>query len=169
MAAIACLLLAAAAGASPHGARRAGAQQPPLTFRASVDVLLIDVQVVPAIPAQLSSPDVFRALGPDDFQIRVSGGDRPTVSLTLLHFDTGTVVHGPLSLLTGLRVPDCVFGFHRAADQTTAHYLVGVPARDADRERVKGVHVAIANPGFLARWWGWRTPSHHDAAPPAGH
>jgi hypothetical protein len=159
--------VATAAGASPDGARRADAQQPPLTFRASVDMLLIDVQVVPALPMQHSSPEVFRDLGPEDFEIRVSGRERPTVSLTLLHFDTGTVVPGPLSIRTHLSVPDCVFGFHRAADKTTAHYLIGVNARDTDRRNVRGVHVDIANHGFLAAWWGWRTPKHQDEAPPA--
>jgi hypothetical protein len=72
-----------------------------------------------------------------------------------------------LSIRTRLSVPDCVFGFHRASDKTTAHYLVGVDARDTDRENVKGVHVTIANAGFLAAWWGWRTPAHHESAPPA--
>lgn len=152
MVAAACVLLATAAAAGLD-ARRDDAQQPPLTFRAAVDLLMIDVQVMPAKRAPL------RDLTPADFEIRIAGRERPAVSVTLLHYDTGTVVQLPMSLRPKLGVPACVFGFHRQADRTTAHYLVGVDARDTDRENVKQVRVAIADDAFVAAWWAWRSPA----------
>jgi hypothetical protein len=65
------------------GGRAADAQANPQTFKAGVDLIIIDVQISP------SSDAAMRDFIVSDFDIRIAGRKRPAVSATRLHYDEG--------------------------------------------------------------------------------
>lgn len=123
-------------------------QQKPPPLRAQVDLLAIDVQVAPG------ENRPFRSFAAADFAVRISGRDRPVVSLTFLHLDDGPVARTSL----GHSDPDCVFGFRRKTDRPTAHYVVAVERIGADRTEVKRVEVELVDKAFAVQWVVYRTP-----------
>ena len=133
-------------------------------LRAGVDLVTIDVQVTPAKNAVM--PELTAA----DFDIRISGRARAAASVTLLHFDDGTVTRSPLRTDAGSS-STCAFGFHRKIDRTTAHYLIGVEQSAADQVEVKQVQVKMTQDGLAVQWIVWRSPIHRTASrlPPRGH
>ena len=147
----ACALLLAFAGTSPASDQVVEAQQPTPTFRASIDLVTIDVQVTP------TKDEPIRDLTAADFDIRISGRKRPAASATLLHHDEGAITREPPRTTSG-NPPACVFGFHRKIDKTTAHYLISVERTDADRREVKQVDVKLVETAFAVQWSVWRSP-----------
>jgi hypothetical protein len=119
------------------------AQQPTPTFHAGVELVTIDVQIAPTKDAPM------RGMTAADFEIIISGRQRPAGSVTLLHFDEGKVAR---------RSPECVFGFHRKNDPTTAHYLISVERTAADQKEVKQVKVTTVDKGFAVQSYAWRSP-----------
>jgi hypothetical protein len=125
-----------------------GGQQTPPTFNAGVNLVTIDVQTTPV------KGERMRDLTVADFDITISGRKRPAASVTLLHFDDGTVLREIIR-----RPPaECVFGFYRKADRVTAHYLIGVQATAADGKEVKQVRVGTMEKVFDVQWYLWRSP-----------
>src|SRR6185503_1964819 len=127
-------------------------QQPPPSFRAGVDLIMIDVQITPAAKAPL------RDLTPADFSISINDRQRPAASATLLHFDEGPVGGKPMPRPGVSSPPECVFAFQRKKNEKTAHYLVGVAAIDADRKGIV-VRLKLVDKGLAAEHFVWRTPA----------
>jgi len=148
------IVAVAAAGGHPVGASR---QLPPVV-RGQVDLVTIDVQVSPAKNATM------RELTPADFDIRISGRKRQAASATFLHYDEGTVTGNSTARGTGGSSPECVFGFHRKGDRTTAHYLVGVDRTDTDRQEVKDVRINMLDKAFVVQQITWRSPIHRSVS-----
>ena len=144
----ACALLTTLAAATVDGRLAEGRQQPSPVFQAGIDLVMIEVQVIPVKDAP------FRELTTADFEISISGRRRPATSASFLHFDKGPVTRNPGE--TG-SVPDCAFGFHRTKDRATAHYLVGVDRIDADRREVRQVRVKMVDKVFAAPLHMWRS------------
>ena len=126
-------------------------QQAPPVLRTGVDLVTIDVQVALAKGATL------RELTAADFEISIGGRKRPASSVTRLHDDAGTIVRDRARGSEG-STPECVFGFHRQADRTTVHYLVGVERIDSDRKDVKDVRVKAADKAIEVQQYLWRSP-----------
>ncbi|MEZ5316613.1 MAG: hypothetical protein R2752_04365 [Vicinamibacterales bacterium] len=152
---VACALALATLPASDDGVATPGPQDP-APLRAGVDLVTIDVQIVPATGvADVALPDPR----PEDFVVKVNGESRPVVSAVRLHDDEGSVMRRP-----GPAVPDredapgCVFGFHRTTDRRTRHYVIGIARTDADRRRVPQVRVSASNGTFTVAWYLWRSP-----------
>jgi len=124
--------------------------QAPPVLRAGVELVIIDVQVVPARGATLPE------LTASDFEISIAGRKRPAASVTRLHDDAGTIVRD--SGVQGSSTSDCVFGFRRSTDRTTAHYLVGVERIDSDRKEVKDVRVKLVGKTVAVQQYIWRSP-----------
>jgi hypothetical protein len=120
------------------------------TFRAGVTLLTIDVQVTP------SKDRPLRELTLTDFQVTVSGRSRPVASAAFLHFDEESVLSNP-PRRGQASSDDCVFGFHRKLDRSTAHYRLAIQPVEADRG-AKEVKVKVADPAFAAEWLVWRLP-----------
>jgi hypothetical protein len=138
-----CLLLAAP-----------GRQQPPPTvFQGGVDLVTIDVQITPAEKA--TGP--MRVLTPADFEIAISGKKRAATTETILHDDTGPVLHSFPIPPPGAS-PACGFGSFRKTDRPTAHYLVAVEATAADRKQVKDVKLKVVDKAFSVQQYVWRSP-----------
>jgi hypothetical protein len=146
-------LAAGPAGGRPIETR----QQPPPVFQAGVELVIIEVQVTAAKDAPL------RELTTADFDISISGRRRPATSATLLHFDRGIVTRNPGEWGSPA---DCVFGFQRTKDRTTAHYLVGVERIEADRKEVKQVRVKMVDKSFVAPLYRWRSAIRRVASAP---
>jgi hypothetical protein len=158
-----CAVVAAVAVATSAGSGAVQAQQqPPPAFRANVDLITIDLQITPAKDAAM------RALAPGDFDISISGRKRPARSATLLHYDTGAVTRDAIPPAALGTDPACVFGFRRETDRTTAHYLVGVDAIDADRKEVKHVRAKVIDKAFAVQRYVWRSPIRRIALRPVG-
>jgi hypothetical protein len=152
------MVAVAAAGGHLVGA----SQQVPPMVQGQVDLVTIDVQVSPAKDATM------RQLTAADFDIRISGRKRQAASATLLHYDEGTVARNSTAGGTGDSSPECVFGFHRTRDRTTAHYLVGVDRTDADRQEVKDLRINMVDKAFAVQQLVWRSPIHRSTARGAG-
>jgi hypothetical protein len=144
----ACALLTTLAATTVDGRLAEGRQQPSPVFQAGIDLVMIEVQIT----SDTDAP--WRELTIADFEISISGRRRPATSATFLHFDKGPVTRNPGE--TG-SLPDCAFGFHRAKDRATAHYLVGVDRIDADRKVVRQVRVKMADKRFAAPLHMWRS------------
>jgi hypothetical protein len=113
------------------------------------------VQVAPA------KDEPIRGLAAADFDVRVGGRSRPVSSVTLLHYDMGTVTRGIISARARAdkrSLADCVFGFHRRTERTSAHYLVGVEAIEADRKGVARIRINMVDKAFAVQWVSWRLP-----------
>lgn len=120
------------------------------TFRAGVTLLTIDVQITPSKSAPL------REFTATDFDVTISGRNRPVASAAFLHLDEGSVIRNPPRLGSGADA-GCIFGFHRKTDKPTAHYLLGIQPVDSDRS-TKDVRVKTADSAFLTQWSAWRLP-----------
>jgi hypothetical protein len=131
------------------GPPRSPAQQQPPVLRGEVHLLTIEVQVTGAKDAPM------REFVTSDFEVTISGRQRPVVSVTLLHHDEGTVVR---DLLRVANSQACFFGFHRKVDKVSAHYLVAVERSGADQIEVKQVRMKMADKAFAVQQWGWRSP-----------
>jgi len=141
--------------------RAADGQQPqPQTFKAGVDLIIIDVQISP------SSDAAIRDFIVSDFDIRIAGRKRPAVSATRLHYDEGKVLRNPAGADSGTSSA-CVFGFYRTTNRPTAHYVVGVESIESDRHEVRDVVVKVADKLFAAKRYVWRSPIRHRVSPPA--
>jgi hypothetical protein len=145
------------------GAGRAvdGQQAQPQTFKAGVDLIIIDVQISP------SSDVAMRDFTVSDFDIRIAGRKRAAVSATRLHYDEGKVVRNPPRGDSATESA-CVFGFFRTTDRPTAHYLVGVELVEPDRKEVKDVVVKVADELFAAKHYMWRSPIRRSVSLPGG-
>jgi hypothetical protein len=120
------------------------------TFRTGVVLLTIDVQVTPSKDASL------RDLTLADFQVAVSGRNRPVESSAFLHLDEASVVsNSPRPGQTSSS--DCVFEFHRKLDRPTAHYRLAIQPVETDRG-AREVKVNITDPAFATQWLVWRLP-----------
>ena len=125
-------------------------QQAPGTYRASLELVTIDVQLT----SKTGGP--VRSMTPADFDIRISGRKRAPASATFLHHDEGTVTRENL-LRAGSR-DECAFGFHRKVDRPTDHYLLTVDRTDADRQQVKDVKVTVIDKTIEVHTFAWRSP-----------
>jgi hypothetical protein len=133
---------------SPAATPRALADQSAL--RTGVVLLTIDVQVTPSKNARL------RELTFADFEVTVSGRNRPVASAAFLHLDEASVA--PNQPRPGqVSSSDCVFGFRRKLDRPTAHYRLAVEPVDTDRG-AKELKVKTVDPAFAAQWLVWRLP-----------
>lgn len=146
--AVAFAVAATVAGVASVEPSRRRPQERPAPLRAGVDLLTVDVQVAPGKNAPLRS---FTAA---DFGVRVSGRQRPVVSLTFLHLDEGPVARSPLDHGD----PNCVFGFRRKTDRPAAHYVVAVERTAGDRIEVKHVEVELLDKAFAVQWVVYRSP-----------
>jgi len=131
-------------------------QQQPPPFRAGVDLVTIDVQVIPA------GKTALRDLTPADFNVSINDRPRPAVSATLLHLDEGPVNRNARA--GGVSRPECVFGFQRPKDARTAHYLVGIAAIEADRKGIV-VRMTLVDKAFVAQHFVWRTSTRPPGVP----
>lgn len=120
------------------------------TFRTSVVLLTIDVQVTPSKDAPL------RELALADFQVTVSRRSRPVATAAFLHLDEESVLSDPPRLGPPAG-SDCVFGFHRKLARPTAHYRLGIQPVESDRG-AREVRVKITDPAFATQWIVWRLP-----------
>jgi hypothetical protein len=152
------VLVAAVATAAPAGVVVGQSVQEPPSFRAGTELVTVDVQIAATQRATI------RDLVPADFVVEVGGRKRDRVSATRLHFDEGGVVKDP-ARASGSG-PACVFGFHRAKDLRTVHYLIGVDRTEADRTEVKQVRVVLLDKALAVMSVVWRSPIRGAGRPP---
>lgn len=113
-------------------------------------LLTIDVQITPSKDAPL------RELAPANFQVAISGRNRPVTSAVLLHLDEASVRSNP-PRAGQVSNAECIFGFHRRIDRPTAHYVLGIQPTESDRG-AKEVKVKTVDPAFATEWLVWRMP-----------
>ena len=129
-----------------HGGRQS--QSAPPSFRAPVELVTIDLQIVPAKDATL------REFLPKDFTVRVSGRDRTAVSATRMHEDTGAVTRD----VPRTPPPECVFDFRRQVDRPTVHYVLAFDLTEPDRKEISRVAVHLTDKAFSIQRYVWRSP-----------
>jgi hypothetical protein len=126
--------------------------QEPQDFRASVDLVTIDVQVVAAGSTPIST------LTTGQFEVRIAKHDRPVILAQFLHADEGAVTRPatPPRIDSGTRAM-CVFGFERVSTGATAHYLLGVEPTASDKDGVKHPEITVTHKALSVRRWAWRS------------
>ena len=135
-------------------------QEPSPAFRAAVNLVMIDVQVVAAQGKPV--PGLTTA----QFEVSIAGRTRRVVLAEFVHADEGPINR---TVRTTRRVAACVFGFERSATGTNAHYLLGVEPSDSDKSGIKQPKIKVNHNDLTVRRWAWRSrvAAPHDAEPNA--
>lgn len=133
-------------------------QETPPAFRAAVNLVMIDVQVVVAPGRPMTD------LATEQFSVSIAGHERKVVLAQLLHADERPVTPGVTHTDAATRAA-CVFGFERSSKGANAHYLLGVEPSDTDKGGIKHPKVRMKDRALAARRWAWRSRA---IVPPAG-
>jgi hypothetical protein len=121
-------------------------QERPAALRASVNLVIIDVQIVAA------QEKPARGLTTAQFEVTIAGHQRKVVLVEFVHADEGPI--NP-SLRTA-SVAACVFGFERSAKGANVHYLLAVESNDRDRTGIANPKVKVDDKDFIVRRLAWR-------------
>jgi hypothetical protein len=147
-----------------------GKQDQP-TFRATVNLIKLDVQMVsswlPVLgrvnepPPDLDKP--LRKLAAKDFEVIIAGRKRKVTYAEFLHYDEGPVTRTARpSSADAATLATCVFAFDRGWDGSNAHYLLGIEAADTETGATDVVVRPSDNKQRAARW-RFRLPTPADA------
>jgi hypothetical protein len=138
-------------GPAAAGRTHESVQVPP-TFRAGIDLLRFDVQVVAA--AGTLGPQLTAS----QFEVKIAGRARPIVMIEFLHVDGGPVTrgHGPPSVDQAMREV-CVFGFERVSNRAHGHYVVSVESIARDKNRIERPRIKSLDRNLSVRRFSWRS------------
>ena len=151
-----------AGGDSANGVAVVLPQATPPAFRAAVNLLTIDVQVVAAQGKPMP------ALAAEQFDVRIARRQRKVVFARLLHTDEGAITQGVRIPTDAATRAACAFGFERSSNGTNAHYLLGVEPSDTDRGGIKRPRVRVYDRALTVGRWAWRSRIAVPVAPPPG-
>jgi hypothetical protein len=137
--------------ASPAGRALESVQASP-TFRAGIDLLTFDVQVV-AAPGKVGP-----RLTASQFEVKIAGRGRTIVMVEFLHADEGQIRRGnsPPSPDQATRAV-CVFGFERVSNRAHGHYVVTVESIARDKSRVEHPRIKSLDRNVSVRRFAWRS------------
>jgi hypothetical protein len=137
--------------AAPAGRALESAQGSP-AFRAGVDLLTFDVQVVAA--AGTFGPP----LKASQFEVKIAGRGRTIVMIEFLHADEGQITRGnSLPSVDQATRAVCVFGFDRVSNRAHGHYLVSVESIARDKHRVEHPRIKSLDRSVSVRRFAWRS------------
>jgi hypothetical protein len=132
--------------------RAVGSVQAPPTFRAGVDLVMLDVQVV-AAPSKPVPP-----LTASQFEVTIEGRHRTIVTAEFLHVDEGRLTrgHSPPNVDKATRAV-CVFGFERGSNSAHAHYALSVESIARDKTKVEQPRIKCLDRSLSVRRVAWRS------------